>query len=232
MTFIRAKRPTVLIADDHQVVAESISANLREHYLVVGCVTRLSQLIGAIRDAKPDVAVVDISFDGASSLPLLKQLANDPVTRTRFVVLTGLDGGSFSRAAFDSGATGFLAKGSGTSELVMAIEAALEGRRYSNGAIIPAPAANDGRHRLVGGIRVSVRQAVVLCALLDHGNRPRAARAVGLSIRGVDYHLDQLRSRLSITSLNLLIRWASDNEGQLRAVCCEGDMHLKVAKAR
>lgn len=212
-----SRRPTVLVADDHQLVAEGLAATLSRDYTVVGRVSRLAQLADAIRTSSPQVAVVDIVFGGESVIPLLAKICADPANTTRFVMVTGHASGALAQAAFDAGALGFLLKGAGSDELKLAIDAALDGRRYSSGTSELTPVARSGAHWIIGGIPVSAQQVRVLCELLEVGTRPRVAQRLRLTLRGVDYHLNDLRKKLGFDSLTLLIRWASDHERELAA---------------
>lgn len=212
-----SRRATVLVADDHQLVAEGLAATLSRDYVVVGRVSRLAQLADAIRMSSPQVAVIDIVFDGESVIPLVAKLCADPANITRFVMVTGHASGALAQAAFDAGALGFLLKGAGSDELKLAINAALAGRRYSSGTSELMPVPRSGAHWTIGGIAVSAQQVRVLCQLLEVGTRPRVAQRLRLTLRGVDYHLNDLRKKLGLDSLTLLIRWASDHERELEA---------------
>jgi DNA-binding NarL/FixJ family response regulator len=206
------------VADDHLVVLQGLVATLGADYLVVGQVSQLAQLPAAIAEARPQVVVVDIVFDGQSVLPTLATLTANRKLATHYVVLTGHASGALAQASFDAGATGFVLKGAGYQELRLAIDAALQGRRYSSGGRRTVPVGRSGDGWSLGGIPVSAQQVRILCCLLELGSRPKVADRLHLSIRGVDHHVDSLRHRLGLGSLALLIRWASDNEQELRSI--------------
>jgi DNA-binding NarL/FixJ family response regulator len=210
-------RPTVLVADDHLVVLEGLAATLSRDFTVVGQVSRLDQLAPVIEDTRPQVAVVDLVFERESVLPLLKSLCAQ-ATDTRFVVLTAHTSPALAQAAFDAGATGFVLKGAGYQELRLAIDAALEGRRFTSGSEKQVPVAREGSHFLLDGIPVTGQQVRILCLLLEDGARTKVAARLGLTVRGVDHHLDQLRRRLGLASIILLARWASDNAQELYSI--------------
>lgn len=217
MTPAAPRKPTVLVADAHQLVAEGLVATLSRHYQIVGRVSQLARLADAIRMSTPQVAVVDIVFDGESAIPVLAAVCREPSNTTRFVVVTGHASSALAQASFDSGAHGFLLKGAGSDELKLAIDAALADRRYSSGTAELTPVPRSGARWMIGGIPASAQQVRVLCHLLEVGTRPRAAQRLQLTLRGVDYHLDDLRKKLGMSSLTLLIRWASDHERELRS---------------
>ncbi|MBA2290892.1 MAG: response regulator transcription factor [Gemmatimonadales bacterium] len=219
MTDLATGRTTILIADDHLVLAEGLAATLSSHFIVVGNVPTLEHLRAAIESSKPDVVILDISFHGVSSIPLLAKLTADPSIQARFVMLTGLESTALASAAFEAGAMAFLLKGAGTQELRLAIEAALQGRRFSAGAelkpSLEEPSDAHGPALRVGGLLLRPRQVEILCLMLEGLTRPQAGRRLGISTKGVDYHLNELRERLGLPTLRMLLKWAAGHETEL-----------------
>ena len=56
------KRPTVLLADDHDIVVEGLRRVLEPNYDVVGVVSNGRALLTAAEQLQPDVIVVDVSM--------------------------------------------------------------------------------------------------------------------------------------------------------------------------
>ncbi len=214
-------RPTVLIADDHTVVAEGLSVALSAHYTVVGQVTVLDRLLEAIRDGRPDVVILDLAFGGNSSLPVLQEATADASIHSRFVVLTAHDSRALSAAAFKAGASAYLLKGASTHELRLAIDAALEGCRFT------PEEGRDGNRQIpesplgpsveIGGASLRPRQVHILNLLLDGLNRKAIARKLGISIKGVDYHIAATCKAVGTPNLRLLSLWAVEHPEALRS---------------
>ena len=57
-------RATVLLADDHPVVAEGLAALLRDEFTLVGTVADGAALLEAARRLQPDVIVTDVTMPG------------------------------------------------------------------------------------------------------------------------------------------------------------------------
>ncbi|MBK7593847.1 MAG: response regulator transcription factor [Gemmatimonadetes bacterium] len=219
MTEVPADRHTVLIADDHQVLAEGLAATLGQHYTIVGQVHVLEQVRSAIERSAPDVVILDVSFHGESSLRELKQLTADPAIASRFVVLTGLESPALATAAFNAGATAFLQKGAGVQELRLAIEAAVAGRRYSDGAESQGTTELAGGARgasvMVGGLLLRPRQVEVIWLALRGLGRVAIAERLGVTEKTVDYHLTDLRERLGVDTSRMVIAWAAGYQDEL-----------------
>jgi DNA-binding NarL/FixJ family response regulator len=221
MTDSTEPRHTVLIADDHLVLAEGLAATLGQHYTIVGQVHALEQVRSAIERSGPDVVILDVSFHGESSLGLLKRLTADPACTARFVVLTGLESPALATAAFDAGATAFLQKGAGVQELRLAIEAAIAGRRYSDGAEsrggVESLSGARGAGVMIAGLLLRPRQVEVVWLMLRGMSRTAVAERIGVTKKTVDYHLTDLRERLGVGSSRMVIAWAAGCQDELSA---------------
>ena len=214
-------RCTVLIADDQLVLAEGLAATLGKDFTVVGQVHVLEQVRSAIERSAPDVVILDISFHGESSLPHLKQLTADSTIAAKFVVLTGLESPALATAAFNAGAMAFLQKGVGVQELRLAIEAAMAGRRYSDGGETEGASELAGGARgasvMVGGLLLRPRQVEVIWLALRGMGRVAIAERLGVAEKTVDYHLTDLRERLGVETSRMVIAWAAGYQDELSA---------------
>ena len=212
---------TVLIAADRLVLAEGLAATLGKEYTIVGQVHVLEQLRSAVERSTPDVVILDISFHGESSLRELKQLTADPAMASRFVVLTGLESPALASAAFDAGAMAFLQKGSGVHELRMAIEAAMAGRCYSDGAESSSSAGTTSAPRgasvMIGGLLLRPRQVEVIWLLLQWLSRSGVSARLGLTQKTVDYHLADIRELLGVGTSRMVVAWAAGYQDELSA---------------
>jgi len=116
---------TVLIADDHDLFAESLSAFLSTegNIEVVGRAANGQEALRLAAETAPDVILMDISmpvlngFDAARSI-------HDEWPETRILFLTGSNAPADVAAARDAGGSGYVTKDKIASELVDAIRAA------------------------------------------------------------------------------------------------------------
>src|SRR5579864_5378169 len=80
-------RPRILIADDHNLVAELCKRLLETEFDVVGVVSDGRSLVRAARDLRPDVVVVDIAMPILNGLDAGRQV-KEMVPAARLVYLT------------------------------------------------------------------------------------------------------------------------------------------------
>ena len=211
------RRTTVLVADDHKVVCQGIAAVMRRHCDVLAEVTDLESLIPSIKQHHPDVVLLDLTFDGVSSLPIIQRALERKVISARFVVLTAHESTALERAAFNAGAHAFLLKGVGTQELRLAVEAARADRRYLASA---SPSAADRADRSVvdvEGVLLRRKQVQVLLLLHEGLSRMQVGQRLGIGIRGVDFHLRIAKNAIGIRKLQLLVKWVSERRQALVA---------------
>lgn len=123
------RRPRVLIADDHVIVAEGLRALLEPTCEVIGIVSDGRQLIAESPGLNPDVIVLDIGMpllNGIDAAERVKEL----LPATKFVFLTMLDDVNLAAAVLRYGAVGFVLKHTAASELMNAVSHVLAGKPY------------------------------------------------------------------------------------------------------
>ena len=133
------RRWRLLLADDHKPMLASVKELLRVHYDVVGMACDGETLLDLVAKLEPDIAVIDISMPGLNGMQAA-QCLKDSGTRTKLVFLTIYGNPEFVRAAFAAGALGYVLKRRMLTDLPLAIEAALEGKRF-----LSAPLAEPHR---------------------------------------------------------------------------------------
>ena len=133
------RRWRLLLADDHKLMLASVKELLRVRYDVVGMAYDGETLLDLVARLEPDIAVIDISMPGLNGMQAA-QCLKDCGTRTKLVFLTIYANPEFVRAAFAAGALGYVLKRRMLTDLPLAIEAALEGKRF-----LSAPLAEPHR---------------------------------------------------------------------------------------
>src|SRR6516225_4916909 len=122
-------RPRIVIADDHQILAEGLRSLLEPEFEVVAVVADGRELIAAARKHRPDVIVADVTMPSLNGIDAAAHLRDSGV-KARVIFLTMHRDVAYARRAMDAGAAGFVLKHSAASELVTAVRAALQGRTY------------------------------------------------------------------------------------------------------
>src|SRR5262245_53954412 len=122
-------RPSVILADDHLMVAEGLGRLLGDAAEVVACVKNGQQLVEDATRLRPDIVVSDVTMPGMSGLEAMRRLKADG-SRARFIFLTIHPDASLAAEALRAGASGYLLKEAAGDELLEAIRVVVQGRTY------------------------------------------------------------------------------------------------------
>ena len=125
----KASRSRILIADDHAVFAEALSAYLQKTFDVIGLVANGRAMLEESIRLRPDVIVADISMPFLNGLDAARRI-REKAPKVKFVFLTMLDDLNLAAAALELGPVAFVLKSSGGLELLKAIEQVLHDRSY------------------------------------------------------------------------------------------------------
>ena len=200
-------KPRVLLADDHRLVAEGLKSLLTEEFELVGIVEDGRALVKAARELKPDVIVADISMPHLSGIDALTELKQDN-PQVRVVFLTMHRNPAYARRALQSGALGYVLKHSASAELVLAVNAALQGRTFVSPDLAAEVFRSAGRNEADPAAALTLRQREILQLLAQGQSAKQVAAALNLSARTVEDHKYRLMEALGIENSAELIRFA------------------------
>lgn len=204
------RRPRVLIADDHRMMAESLKSVLEPEFEIVGIAADGHELIRMAARLRPDAAVVDISMPRLNGLDAAERMLSEGVN-AKVVFLTMHADARLAARAFEIGASGYVLKHSAPDELAAAVREALAGRTHISSAV-----AGDVLELLRRGgdadasplEKLTVRQREIL-QLLAEG---RSAREIGdlihISPRTVEGHKYRMMEALGIDNAAGLVAFA------------------------
>lgn len=197
-----AVRPRVLLADDHQIVAEGVARLLAADYELLAILTDGNALVDAALEERPDIVVADIAMPGVSGIEALRQL-QAAGSLAPVVFLTMHNEPAMVEEALDAGARGYVLKAAAGEELLQAMREVLAGRAYVS------PALWQSAIRRSAVPNLTARQKTVL-GLLAEGLRSREiAERLGLSVRTVEAHRHALMQAMSARNSIELVREAT-----------------------
>ncbi|WP_214320226.1 response regulator transcription factor [Nonomuraea sediminis] len=129
----------VLLADDEHLIRGALAAllDLEEGIEVVAQVGRGDEVLAAVAEHRPDVAVLDIEMPGMDGLSAAEQISS----YCKIVILTSLGRPGYLRRAMAAGVSGFLGKDAPAEELAAAIRKVQAGGRYLDAELAAAAMA-------------------------------------------------------------------------------------------
>lgn len=209
-------RKRVLIVDDHAVVRKGISALLAEEgdFSVCGEAENAPQALEVMRQAAPDLALVDISLPGTNGIELTKaMLAERP--KLPILVFSVHDESLYALRALRAGAKGYLMKTESISQILAAFRKVLAGEiyvssRFGERLVFQAVQAPNGSMPASPVDNLSDRELEVLHHLgKGHGTR-EIAMNLNLSVKTIETHRAHIKEKLGAKDSDEMVRFALD----------------------
>jgi DNA-binding NarL/FixJ family response regulator len=208
---MREQRPAarILIADDHQLLADACKNLLEPEFLVVGIVTDGRDLIDAVATFKPDIILLDIympRLNGLDAGELVKR--RNPSIKLVFLTMTLA--ADVAAEAFRRGASGYVLKQSAGTELLLAVRKVNQGE--SN--ISPLVAKETVTFLLNKGLplaeekRITQRQSEILQLLAEGLSMKQVANVIDIKPGTVAFHKYQMMKTLNIGTTAELLGYA------------------------
>jgi DNA-binding NarL/FixJ family response regulator len=117
------------VADDHNVLLDTVVCLLQPDFDVVGMVNNGKDLIREARRLQPDVIVLDITMPILNGIEAAHAM-HEAGLAAKLVFLTVHEQSSFLNACFDEGALGYVTKSRLRTDLIPAIRDAISGHHF------------------------------------------------------------------------------------------------------
>jgi DNA-binding NarL/FixJ family response regulator len=200
----------ILIADDHNVVAEGLRHLIQAQpdMQVLATVADGREAVRQAAELRPDIVLMDLSMpelNGADATRAI--LEHEP--QCRVIVLSMYAEREYVRRAVKAGALGYVVKRSAATELVEAIRAVHAGGRYLSqkvADVVLEELAGDGKDDLLS--RLSAREREVLQLLAEGHTGVAIAKRLSLSQKTVETYRARMVEKLGIRDVAGLVRFA------------------------
>ena len=206
-------RSRVLVADDHNLVAELCKKLLEGEFDVVGTVSDGRAMVRAAAALKPDVIVADIAMPVLNGIDAGQQV-KEILPAVKVIYLTMNPDPEVAAEAFRRGASGYLLKTCAASELVIAVRDVLRGKSYLSHAL-SRDTVNFLRRQHDSLIeeagRLTERQREVLQLLAEGKVMKEVGSILNMTTRTVAFHKYRIMEVLGARSNAELVRYAVRN---------------------
>jgi DNA-binding NarL/FixJ family response regulator len=200
------KRITILLAEDHVVVRESIHQSLEreENFAVVGEAGDGEEAVRMARELKPDVIVMDISLPKINGIEATKRIkAFQP--SAIILGLTAYDYEQYIFPLLEAGAAGYLLKDISSRELINAIQTVYKGEAALHPAIARKVLERFRQTKDTGEKKnepdlLSKRETAVLKMAAKGMSNSEIAGELHLSMRTIESHLGSIFNKLGVGS--------------------------------
>ena len=206
-------RSRVFLVDDHPMMRAGLAGLIQSQadLEVVGEASDAPSALQGIMAARPDLVLTDLTLPGRSGLELIKDLqAQRP--EVPILVLSMHDELVYAERVLRAGGRGYVMKESGGERLMAAIREVLSGRvsvspRMASVLLdsLSGPRSRTGTSPIA---KLSDREFEVF-QRIGQGLPPREIAAeLGISLKTVDVHRANLKSKLSLAHMSDLVRHA------------------------
>jgi DNA-binding NarL/FixJ family response regulator len=206
-------RIRVLLADDHKVMAEGLSALLSRHFIGVGIAVNGRELLSLAKQEQPDIIVTDISMPLLNGIDALRQMKKEGI-RSQVIVLTMHEDVVLAAEAFNEGARGFLIKQNASIELIEAITDVAAGKRFIGSSMqeaIQTMLGKSSESSINPTSHLTMRQKEILQMTAEGLSMKEIAELLKISPRTVESHKYTLMQILGMKTTAELVQYALKN---------------------
>ena len=198
----------VVLADDHQLVRQSLKALLeREGFQVAGEASDGQEALRLVPNVNPDVAILDISMPILNGLDAARELKkSSPKTKT--ILLTQHDEDQYVTEALRAGVRGYVLKNQAATDLVHAIHQVCRGEIYLSPSISRTVVEALLSKTALPTDPLTSRERQILQLIGEGKSSKEIAALLGISIKTAESHRTRLMRKLDIHELASLVRYA------------------------
>ena len=211
---MRVKKIRVLLAEDHTIVRQGISALLRSEpdMEVAGEASDGLEAIELTKKLIPDVVLMDISMRNLNGLEATRKIKK-LFPHTKVLILTMYDNEEWIFQILKAGASGYLIKDSAMTDLTSAIHAIHQGDSYLSPSISKKVIDEYIRKAELGekkGVEdlLSAREREILQLIGEGHSVPQIASLLCISKKTVEAHKTHIMEKLNIHDKVGLIKYA------------------------
>jgi DNA-binding NarL/FixJ family response regulator len=210
-------RVRVAVIDDHHLFRAGVRAELDEHVDVVGEAGAVDEAVSLIRDANPDVVLLDVHMPAGGGVEVIRRAAAENLD-ARFLALSVSDAAEDVIAVIRAGARGYVTKTIAGPELADAVRRVNDGDAVFSprlaGFVLdafagaPEPPAQAGADAELD--QLTPREREVLQHLARGYMYKEIAQRLGISVKTVEAHVSAVLRKLQLSSRHELTRWATE----------------------
>lgn len=207
-------RVTIVLADDHELVRQSIGALLRNEpdFEVLDECSSGCQILESVSRCLPAVAIVEVAMSGLDGIETTKRIkALSP--NTRVIVLSSYSDAPHVRGLLEAGVSAYILKSGPAQDLIQAVRCSSANKVYLSSEVADlAGQVGDfleADKAIANGVSwLSPRQLEVLRLIAEGYSTKRISSTLGISATTVKSHRKSIMEKLDIHDKVLLTRYA------------------------
>ncbi len=206
---------TVLLVDDHNIVRQGLKALLaaEEDLTIVAEAQSGREAVRLASTLRPEIVIMDLAMPLLNGWEATRQILK-ALPSAKVIILSTYHGDEHIQQAIAAGAAAYLIKQTAAADLVKAIHEVRNGNAYFSPAIAERlrektfqPSAADGTGK-PAEVELTPREAEVLQLIAEGFANKQIAGELGLSVKTVEKHRQQVMNKLGIHDTAGLVRHA------------------------
>lgn len=203
----------LLIADDHQVISESLTPalNSQKGIAVVAEVNNGRAAVAMTKKLKPDIVIMDIAMPELNGIEATRQIiAQSPAAKV--IILSMHADRRYVMGALEAGASGYVTKSCSLKELAAAIRTVYKNKKYLSpevSSIVIEKSLSVLKEKFSPSAAVLTKRESEVLQLLAEGRTVKeSAFELKVSIKTVHTHRAKIMKKLKINNTASLIKYA------------------------
>ncbi|MBX9603983.1 MAG: response regulator transcription factor [Bryobacteraceae bacterium] len=204
----------ILIADDHGIVRRGLRSLLerQNEFEVVGEANDGKEAVDETARLQPDIVVMDIAMPHLNGIDAAQQIMKKR-PETSVVLFSMYADESYLIRALNAGVKGYLLKDSADTDLVPAVQAAVQGKSYFSPQISEVLSEDYTRNLRQRGLEdshelLTDREKEVLQLLAEGRSNKEVAALLNLSPYTVETHRTRIMQKLNLHSTADIVLYA------------------------
>jgi DNA-binding NarL/FixJ family response regulator len=207
---------SVLLVDDHNIVRQGLKALLSAEgdITVVAEAQTGREAVNLAAKLRAEVVVMDLAMPLLNGWEATRQILKVAPT-AKILVLSTYDSDEHVHQAIAAGAAGYLIKQTAAADLVKAIREVRKGNAYFSPPIAQRlrettyHSASEMKPAHPSNVELTLREAEVLQLIAEGFANKQIAAELGLSVKTVEKHRQQVMNKLDIHDTASLVRHAA-----------------------
>jgi len=212
---------TVMIADDHPIFQGGLRQVIEKDpsLKLVAAAGDGEEAWRFLESLKPDVAILDIHMPRRSGLEVAR-LASKHRLPSKIILLTMYEEEELFNEALDLGVLAYVLKESAARDLLKAVHCAIEGSHFvspavANFLIKRRSQAERLQEEKPGLQRLTATERQILRRVAQDRTSKEIADEMGISVRTVDTHRQNISLKLDLHGSHSLLKFAYDHKAEL-----------------
>lgn len=206
----------IIIADDHVIMREGVALilNGRDEFEVIGQATNGKQAVELVETLQPDIALLDVNMPELNGIDAAR-LIHECCPHTKTLILTMHNDDAVFFEAIQTGASGYVLKGSRPDELIQALQEVQNGNIYISPPMTRKlvnsylETADSDKQRQLDIL--TEREGQVMQLLAQGMTNREVAKQLVISPSTVQTHRTHIMEKLDLNNRAELVRYALQN---------------------